>query len=144
MFSRTHCVRGGHRAGARALALVAATALWLGVVAPAHGCDLCAIYTTTEAREDQTGFRVGLGTQFTYFHTLQNNGEEVPNPDGEKIASSITQFMFGYNFFPRFGVQINVPVISRDYTRVLESGVKVGNVTGFGDLSLVAIAKIFT
>jgi hypothetical protein len=41
-------------------------------------------------------------------------------------------------------VQLNVPVISRDYTRVLASGVKDGNVTGFGDLSLLAIAKVFT
>jgi hypothetical protein len=142
--SRTRSVRGGRRAVARALLLVAGAAASLGGAAPAHGCDLCAIYTTTEAREDQTGFRVGLGTQFTYFHTLQNNGEEIPNPYGEKIASSISQFFVGYNVFPRFGVQLNVPVISRDYTRVLASGVKDGNVTGFGDLSLLAIAKVFT
>jgi hypothetical protein len=130
------CVRDGIRAVAGVL-LLAATSL-----APAQACDLCAIYTTTEARQDQTGFRVGLGEQFTYFHTLQQNGEVVSNPANEKIASSITQFMFGYNFFPRFGVQINVPVISRDYRRVVASGINDGNVTGFGDLSLLAIGTL--
>ncbi|MBX3026821.1 hypothetical protein KF840_18085 [bacterium] len=115
-----------------------------GAVPPARACDLCAIYTTSEAREDQTGFRVGLGEQFTYFHTLQKNGREVANPAGEKIASSITQFMFGYNVFPRFGVQLNVPVISRDYRRAVTSGIDDGNVTGFGDLSLIAIGKLLS
>lgn len=136
--------RGGRRATARALLLVAMGAAALGAVVPARACDLCAVYTTSEAREDQTGFRVGLGQQFTYFHTLKNNSETVPNPDGEKIASSITQLLVGYNVFPRFGVQLNVPIISRDYRRVEASGVKDGNVAGFGDLSLVAIGKLFT
>ena len=144
MSSRTRGVRDGRRAVARALLLVATALLSLGVVAPAHGCDLCAIYTTSEAREEQVGLLLGLASQFTYFHTLQNNGEEVPNPFDEKIASSISQLFIGYNFFPRFGVQLNVPVISRDYRRVLATGVKDGNVTGFGDLSLLAIAKVFT
>lgn len=135
--------RGGRRAVARALLLVA-LALALGPAAPARGCDLCAIYATTEAREDQTGFRIGLGQQFTYFHTLKNNSETVPNPAGEKIASSITQLMVGYNIFPRFGLQLNVPIISRDYRRVLASGVQDGNVAGFGDLSLLAIGKLFS
>ena len=66
MLSRTTGARRGHWPAARALALVAATAAaQLGVPAPARGCDPCAIYTTTEAREDQTGFRIGLGQQFT-------------------------------------------------------------------------------
>lgn len=140
VFSRTARVRDGARAVVGVLLLVT----MLVAIRPACACDLCAIYTTTEAREDQTGFRLGLGEQFTYFHTLQNNGEEVPNPAGEKIASSITQFLFGYNFFPRFGVQLNVPVISRDYRRVVSAGIDDGNVTGFGDLSLVAIGKLIS
>ena len=145
MFSRTTGVRRGHWPAVRALALVAATAAaQLGVPAPARGCDPCAIYTTTEAREDQTGFRIGLGQQFTYFHTLKNSGVTVPNPDGEKIASSITQLMVGYNIFPRFGLQLNVPIIARSYTRVVASGVQDGDVDGFGDLSLLATGKLFS
>jgi hypothetical protein len=143
VFFRTICARGDRLAAARALALVAVTAAaLLGVPAPVRGCDPCAIYTTTEAREDQTGFRIGLGQQFTYFHTLKNDGVTVPNPDNEKIASSITQLMVGYNIFPRFGLQLNVPIINRSYTRVVASGVQNGDVDGFGDLSLLAIGKL--
>lgn len=113
-------------------------------VAPAQGCDLCAIYTTTEEREDPTGLRVGLAEVFTYFHTLRRSGEEVPNPAGEKIASSITQVLLGYNIFPRFGLPLNVPVISRDYRRVEASGINDGNVTGFGDLLLIGTGKLLS
>lgn len=145
MFSRTTCASGDPWVAVRALALAAATAAaLLGVPAPARGCDPCAIYTTTEARQDQTGFRLGVGQQFTYFHTLKDKGVTVPNPYGEKIASSITQLMAGYNFFPRFGVQLNLPIIYRSYRRVLASGVKNGDVDGAGDLSLLAIGKPFS
>lgn len=145
MSSRNTRVRSGRRAVARALVLaVATTTALFGAVVPARACDLCAIYTTSEAREEQTGLLLGVATQFTAFHTLQNDGELIANPADEYIDSWITQFLFGYNFFPRFGVQINVPVISRNYQRILSSGVKDGNITGFGDLSVLAIAKVFT
>ncbi|MEO8602606.1 MAG: hypothetical protein ABI629_08525 [bacterium] len=121
-----------------------ATATALGAVAPAHGCDLCAIYTTTEAREDQTGPYLGVAEQFSYFHTLQQGGVEVPNPDGERISSSITQFIFGYNVLPRLGVQLNVPVINRDYRRVTINGIEDGNAFGAGDLSLLLVGKPFS
>jgi hypothetical protein len=141
--ARPESASSGRRIAARAWPLVAIAAA-LGAVPAAHGCDLCAVYTTSEAREDQTGLRVGLGQQFTCFHTLKNNGETVPNPDGEKIASSITQLMLGYNIFPRFGLQLNVPIIFRDYRRIEASGVQDGTVGGFGDLSLLAIGKLFS
>lgn len=143
MFQRTIGARRQPAARARALVAVSAAAL-LGAVAPARGCDPCAIYTTTEAREDQTGLRLGLGQQYTYFHTLKNDGVTVPNPDGEKIGSSITQLMAGYNFFPRFGLQLNLPIISRSYRRVVASGIEDGDASGVGDLSLLAIGKLFS
>ncbi|MFN8644771.1 MAG: hypothetical protein U0802_25060 [Candidatus Binatia bacterium] len=134
----------GDGSAGRALSLALFALAAIGGVSPARGCDLCAVYTTSEAREDQTGFRVGLGAQFTYFHTLQNDGARVPNPYDEKIASAIAQLLLGYNVFPRFGLQLNVPYIVRDYRRVLQSGVQDGTVDGFGDLSLVAIGKLFS
>ena len=134
--------RGGPSAGC-VLAIALLALGLLGRLAPAAACDLCAVYTTSEAREDQTGLRVGLGEQFTYFHTLKNHGETVPNPYGEKIASSITQLMLGYNIWPRFGVQLNVPYIIRDFRRIQASGIDDGTVNGFGDLSLLAIGKPF-
>ena len=144
MHSTTTSARGGRCAAARALLCAVAAATVLGAVAPAHGCDLCAIYTTTEAREDQVGPYLGVAEQFTYFHTLQQSGEEVPNPDGERISSSISQFIFGYNVVPRVGVQLNLPVINRDYRRITAGGIEDGDVFGAGDLSLLVVGKPFT
>ncbi len=139
MHSRTSGARG---VAARLLALVAASAAALaGAAAPARGCDPCAIYLTSEAREDQVGFRVGLAQQFTYFHTLKVNGETVPNPDNERIASSITQLMTGYEFLPRLSVQANLPIISRRYRRIEATGVDSGDTSGLGDMSLLFIGK---
>ena len=59
--------------------------------APAVGCDVCAIYTATEVSQGRTGFRAGLGQQFTHYLTEQVNGEEIPG-FGEHLNSSITQF----------------------------------------------------
>lgn len=141
MFATTTCVRGGDRAVARALGVAVALATVLGAIAPAHGCDLCAIYTTTESREDQTGPYVGVGEQFSYFHTLQEGGVEVPNPNGERISSSITQFVMGYNVEPRIALQINLPLINRDFRRLTRDGIQNGDVFGVGDMSLLGLVK---
>lgn len=121
---------------------------WSGA---AWGCDLCAvysstdaIYTTTEEREDQPGFRLGMAEQFTAFRTEKLNGHAAPNPAGERLNSSITQLIAGYNFHPRFGVQLNLPIIARWFRRVTENGVEDGDVSGIGDLSLLAIGKPFS
>jgi hypothetical protein len=117
---------------------VAALAAVTAVHSRAQGCDLCAIYTTVELREEQTGLRVGLAEQFTYFHTLKDDGVTVPNPDGERLASSITQLMVGYNFLSDLGAQLNLPIIARDYRRVEVGGVVDGDEEGIGDMSLLA------
>jgi hypothetical protein len=138
------CARGVRRVAARALTFTMALGALLGAVAPAHGCDLCAIYTTTEMRQDQTGPRIGIAEQYTYFGTLEQSGVTVPNPDGERLSSSITQFILGYNFHPRMGLQLNLPVIARDFRRVVASGVEDGDTAGLGDMSLLFVAKPFS
>ena len=101
-------------------------------------CDICAVYTATEQGESRTGPRVGVALQYTHFGTLQDDSREVPNPEGEKIDSVITQLVFGYQITPRVGVQLNLPIINRDFVRV-EDGRRVhGNVSGPGDLTLLA------
>ncbi|MDX2170157.1 MAG: hypothetical protein SF182_24005 [Deltaproteobacteria bacterium] len=139
--TRITCARGDRRVAARVLLFAAMTSAALGARAPAHGCDLCAIYTTTEMRQDQTGFRLGVAEQFTYFGTLQNNGQEVANPDDEFLSSSVTQVFLGYNFHPRMGLQLNLPVIARDYRRIVTDGVQTGDTAGLGDMSLLFVAK---
>lgn len=105
---------------------------------PAVSCDLCAIYTATELQETKEGFRLGLGEQFTRFGTLQQGGDEVPNPANEWLNSSITQFVLGYQFTPRIGVQLNLPVIAREFRRLQADGIHKGDENGFGDLSILA------
>jgi hypothetical protein len=126
--------------------IIAGAATIAALLAPrlAAACDLCAVYTTTEAREDQVGVLLGLGEQYTYFGTLKDNGETVPNPYGERLRSSITQLVAGYNFFPRFGAQINFPIISRTFQRVESSGVVDGKDAGIGDMSVIATGKVLS
>jgi hypothetical protein len=122
--------------------LVRAAALAALLAAPrlAVACDLCAIYTTTEVREDRTGPRLGVAEQYTYFATWKDNGETVPNP-GERLRSSITQVFAGYNVHPLIGVQLNLPIIYRTFRRLEATGLVDGDESGIGDMSLIAIGK---
>jgi hypothetical protein len=109
----------------------------------ARACDVCAVYTATELREAKVGFRAGVAEQFTYYGTLQRDGEEIANPNDEFLRSSITQVVLGYNFHPRAGVQLNLPVVSRTFRRAGADGVERGDETGVGDLSLLANVLAF-
>jgi hypothetical protein len=104
--------------------------------APSVGCDVCAIYTATEVSQGRTGFRAGLGQQFTRYLTEQVNGEEIPS-FGEYLNSSITQFVLGYQFTDRFGLQLNIPFIARTFRRLEDGRLERGDSIGAGDLSLL-------
>jgi len=124
------------------MALSLATAL--GPPTPALACDVCAVYTATEQGESRTGFRAGLAVQYTHFGTLQNDSREVANPDDESLDSVITQVVLGYQLTPRVGLQLNLPIINRQFERV-EDGRRVrGNVTGPGDLTLLAHGLVYS
>lgn len=85
----------------------------------------------------QPGWYVGVSEQFTYFGTLQFNGEEVANPTGQYLASSISQLFAGYEINDRFALQLNLPVIYRDFKRPQGFAIDHGTVSGPGDLSLL-------
>lgn len=106
-------------------------------------CDVCAIYTATEMREGRTGFRIGIGEQFTRFERVQDDGREIDD-HGEHLNSSITQLFLGYDFIPRFGVQLNVPIIDRRFRRLEDGQLKNGTERGLGDLSLLAVARPYS
>jgi hypothetical protein len=125
-------------------AIFAGVVLVLGAAATdARACDVCAIYTATEMREGRTGLRIGVGEQYTRFGRLQDDGHEIHNP-GEYIDSSITQLFLGYDFMPQIGVQLNVPIIARYFRRIEHGGLERGSESGFGDLSLLAVARPYT
>lgn len=104
----------------------------------AHACDVCAVYTATEQGESRTGFRIGLATQYTHYGTLKENGDEVANPAHESFDSIITQVLLGYQLTPRIGFQLNLPLITRQFERVHDGRRVRGNVSGPGDMTLLA------
>ena len=109
-------------------------------VAPAWSCDLCAVYSASEARgETGKGWFSGVAEQFTRYGSLQTDGVGVPNPGGQYMNSSISQVFVGYNFKNRVGVQVNVPFIYRSYRRVDDTtgAVDTGTESGLGDVSLL-------
>jgi len=114
-------------------------ALWVAFTgAPGLACDLCAVYTATETQQGRTGFSVGAAEQFSYFATVRDGRDRVQNDD-EEMRSSITQVLVGYNFTETLGAQFNLPIISRDFTRVLNGGLDHGDETGLGDATIVAM-----
>jgi hypothetical protein len=105
---------------------------------PVAACDLCAVYTATIMQESGTGVWLGLAQQFTSFGTLRSGTDKVTNGSSEWLESSITQVVIGYNVSPRWGVQLNVPFVSRRFRRAGEDGIVKDDVTGIGDASLVS------
>ena len=122
------------------LCLGLATALPFNWLSPqvASACDICAIYTATELRNFRLGLSIGAAEQFSRFTTLRDNGQQQDNPNDERLESSITQFILRYNLHPRLGVQINAPIITRNFRRLEPEGVVSDDENGPGDLSLLA------
>ena len=127
-----------------------AVVLCLGglLTASAPACDLCAIYTASEAKESKPGFYLGAFEQFTHYGTLQQNGREVNNSVDQFMDSFITQAMIGYRFNPRFGLQLNIPYIVRSFQRPEPTSpttfkVMRGTENGLGDVSLIANVRAY-
>jgi hypothetical protein len=121
---------------------------------PARGCDLCGCYTPQIEAMSQaemsaggpmtaTAFYFAVAEQFTHFGTLQFDGEEVANPTGQYLDSSITQFVAGYSFNSRFALQINLPLIYRSFERPEGFAIDRGTESGLGDISLLGKFVLF-
>lgn len=122
--------------------------LILGGARSARACDLCGCYTPQlEAMSDMESahsrFYVAIGEQFTHFGTLQLDGSEVGNPTGQYLDSSITQVVIGYNISSRFALQINVPLIYREFERPEGFEIDRGKESGLGDVSLLLKTVLF-
>ena len=108
------------------------------LTAGASACDLCACDLPLIRLENRHGWHVGASEQYTSYESLRLDGRDIHNASGQYLHSSITQILLGYDFNSRFGVQLNVPIIARTYRRVEEGGVENGNISGLGDISLIA------
>jgi hypothetical protein len=104
----------------------------------ASACDLCAIYNIADLHGSASGVRLGISTQFTHFGTLQQDGSEIGNPKGQRLDSAITQLLLGYNFTERFGLQLSVPFIYREFRRPEGDIMRNDETAGIGDVSLIA------
>jgi hypothetical protein len=100
----------------------------------AMACDICSVYAASEAQgQGATGFYGGLAEQYTYLNTLRSGGRTVPNADREYLDSLTSQVFAGYNINSHIGVQVNLPVIYRDYGRTGDHASE----GGIGDVSLI-------
>jgi len=129
--------------GLSRLAAVVATLALMLVPRLARACDVCAIYTATEQRESREGIRLGVAEQFSRFTTLQDDGHKIDNP-GEHLNSSTTQLIGGYDFSSRFGVQLTLPIIVRDFRRREHGVITSGSESGVGDMSLLGIVRPYS
>lgn len=122
--------------------------LWFAVVnaAASWACDLCGCFTPQlEAMPDMEsestswtrGLYSAIGEQFTRFATLQMSGDEIGNHTGQYLNSSITQLVAGYSINSRFALQINLPVIYREFKRPEGFTVDRGTESGAGDVALI-------
>ena len=112
-----------------------------------RGCDLCGCYTPQLEAMPQmepmsspswlTGWYAAISEQFTHFGTLQFNGGKIDNPTGQYENSSITQLVAGYDITSRFALQVNVPLIYREFKRPEGFAIDRGTVSGLGDVSLL-------
>jgi hypothetical protein len=135
--------------------LLSIATLGCGIALRASGCDLCGCYTpqletmphgvepgmTMQSWRDRLYF--GIGEQFTYFNTLQIDGQEIPNETGQFLASSITQLIAGYAFNSRCALQLNVPLIYRSFQRPEGFAIDRGTESGLGDISLLLQMVLF-
>lgn len=114
---------------------------------PVLACGFCAVYVATEAQGNSgKGFYGGVAEQYTYFDTFQVDGHNRSNPDAEHLNSLISQVFGGYNFNNRFGLQLNLSIIYREYSAISEDpgGAKVhGSEFGPGDLLLLGHYRIY-
>jgi len=117
----------------------------MAAVTPVVACDLCGCYNQPLNIEHEKPYSIyaGMDEQFTRFGTERLDGVKQPNPAGEYIDSSITQFVAGISFLDnRVGVQLGVPIIYRSFQRQRGFGIDSGHVSGIGDITLTANAIV--
>src|SRR5438132_318610 len=112
-----------------------------------RACDLCGCYTpqleampemqSLTATSWAVGWYAAIGEQFTRFATVQVDGREVSNPTGQYENSSITQLVTGYSINDRFALQLNIPLIYREFKRPEGFAIDRGKESGLGDASLL-------
>lgn len=100
------------------LPCLAAALLFLRLPLPILACDLCAVYSADNAR-DQTraGFVFSLSESYIPYGTVQLDGTELTGANLDFRDTSITHLVPGFNFTRRFGLNLNIPLIDHRFQR---------------------------
>lgn len=119
-----------------------------------RACDLCGCFTPQlETFPGATleplfpgshGLYAAVAEQFTHFGTVQFEGHEVSNPTGQYENSFITQLVAGYDLTSRFALQLNVPIIYREFKRPEGFTIDQGTESGLGDISLLLRTVLYS
>jgi hypothetical protein len=114
-------------------------------------CDICGCFDANGAcgmgigpsskytTEIEKGLIGGVAEQFTQFGTLQEDGHRI-DQHGEFINSSVSQIFALYNFNKRFGLQLNMPVVYRQWGSDIMPH---ASTSGIGDMSLVGNFRLY-
>lgn len=101
-------------------------------------CDLCALYTSMQVDSPSAGaIRLSASEQYTEYDKLQYQGHYAENPADQYLKSSVTQVSGQYDMTEQTALQFVAPIISRSYRRVENDEPTAGDVSGFGDMSLL-------
>ncbi len=117
--------------------------LTLFTATSARACDVCGCYTPNQELNSEPlhpregGFYLTSAEQCTFFGTTKLSVREVPYSADQYEQSSITQLIGGYHFNDHLGVQINAPLIGREYKRPEGFVNERGTVSGLRDMSLL-------
>lgn len=119
-----------------AVTLISSLILALGTKS-SEACDVCAVYTIEELGELRLGPRIAVSEQFTRFGTIMEESEQVPNPAGQFLDSSITQVVAGWRFTDWIDAQVAIPILHRAWRRRYNGAIQEESRTGLGDISLL-------
>jgi len=142
-------VRSDRTPTLRAVACVGA----LGLCVRVSGCDLCAIYNASDSKgQFGSGFLLAVSEQYIPYNNQQWDGEPVKPANREYLNSSITHLVPTYNFSPRLGISLNLPVVDYSFQRsdlrysltsLPVRFTEKGTETGLGDMALVGRWTVF-
>src|ERR1051325_4690886 len=127
--------------------------LWLSlsVAGNAIACELCSLYNADAAMgRSGGGFSLNVSEQFVAWDTVQRNGERLPHSvlDSLYVDKSMTHVVPTWNFSPRFGVGLSIPLIYETYREMhllpADPFVETtsGEQFGLGDVSLIGRATV--
>lgn len=104
----------------------------------AFACDLCALYTSMQVDSPSPGaIRLSASEQYTEYDKVQFQGHYTDNPADQYLKSSVTLVSGQYDMSEQTALQFVAPIISRSYRRVQDDEPTSGDVSGFGDMSLL-------